>query len=56
MAKGLDASDMRSWVESITPMGRLGTVKEIASVVLFFASNEAAYITGETLHVTGGVH
>jgi len=56
MSKGLDASDMRKWIESVTPMGRVGTVKEIASVVLFFASNEAAYITGETLHVTGGVH
>ena len=55
-SKGLDAGEMRTWIESVTPMGRLGTVKEIASVVLFFASNEAAYITGETLHVTGGVH
>lgn len=55
-SKGLDTGDMRSWVESTTPMGRVGTVKEIASVVLFFASNEASYITGETLHVTGGAH
>lgn len=53
---GLQEGDMRNWIESITPMGRVGTVQEIASVVLFFASSESAYITGETLHVTGGVH
>lgn len=32
---GLQEGDMRNWVESITPMGRVGTVQEIASVVLF---------------------
>ena len=36
------------------PMGRLGTVTDIANAVLFFASDEAAYITGQTLVVDGG--
>jgi 3-oxoacyl-[acyl-carrier protein] reductase len=51
---GLDQGDMRQWVESITPLGRVGKVEEIADTVAFFASEGASYITGETLHVTGG--
>jgi 3-oxoacyl-[acyl-carrier protein] reductase len=37
------------------PVGRMGTAEEIASAVLFLASQEAAYITGHTLHVNGGM-
>ncbi|VAY02458.1 3-oxoacyl-[acyl-carrier-protein] reductase FabG [Arsenophonus endosymbiont of Aleurodicus dispersus] len=37
------------------PVGRLGDAKEIASAVAFLSSDEAAYITGETLHVNGGM-
>jgi 3-oxoacyl-[acyl-carrier protein] reductase len=46
---------MRNWIESTTPLGRIGKVEEIAAAVAFFASDEASYITGETLHVTGGL-
>jgi 3-oxoacyl-[acyl-carrier protein] reductase len=37
------------------PAGRAGTPDEVAAAVLFLASNEAAYVTGQTLHVNGGM-
>ncbi|MES2355093.1 MAG: glucose 1-dehydrogenase [Pseudomonadota bacterium] len=55
VAAGFHEGDMRKWIESVTPMARIGTVDEIASVVAFLVSSDAAYITGETLHVTGGL-
>jgi 3-oxoacyl-[acyl-carrier protein] reductase len=38
------------------PLGSLGAVDDIANAVAFLASSQAAYITGETLHVNGGMH
>ncbi len=37
------------------PAGRLGTAAEIAAAVVYLASDEAAYVTGQTLHVNGGM-
>jgi 3-oxoacyl-[acyl-carrier protein] reductase len=37
------------------PMGRLGTGAEIAAAALYLASTEAAYVTGQTIHVNGGM-
>ena len=38
------------------PLGRMGSVEDVAGVVSFLASDQAAYITGETVHVNGGLH
>jgi 3-oxoacyl-[acyl-carrier protein] reductase len=37
------------------PANRAGTTEEVAAAVAFLASNEAAYVTGQTLHVNGGM-
>ncbi|MDI1309878.1 MAG: glucose 1-dehydrogenase [Methylotenera sp.] len=55
VASGFNEGEMRNWIESITPMKRIGTVDEIASVVAFLASSDAAYVTGETLLISGGL-
>ena len=38
------------------PLGRMGSVEEIAHVVAFLVSDAAAYITGETIHINGGLY
>ena len=45
---------MEEWMAQ-TPLGRLGTPNEVASVVNFLASNEASYITGAAINVNGGL-
>jgi len=52
---GFDQGEMRKWIEQVTPLGRVGKTEEIAAVVAFLASDGASYVTGETLHVTGGL-
>lgn len=47
--------DQKSKILVNVPTGRLGTGSEIASSAVFLASLEAAYITGQTLHVNGGM-
>jgi 3-oxoacyl-[acyl-carrier protein] reductase len=45
----------RESILASVPAGRLGTGDEIAAAVVFLASAEAAYVTGQTLHVNGGM-
>ena len=45
----------REAILQMVPSGRLGTGDDIASAVVYLASNEASYVTGQTLHVNGGM-
>lgn len=47
--------DQKSAITEGIPSGTLGTPEDIASAVLYLASNEAQYVTGQTLHVNGGL-
>jgi 3-oxoacyl-[acyl-carrier protein] reductase len=49
------AGDIKSSLLASIPLSRLGEAREIANAVAFLASEGAAYITGETLHVNGGL-
>ena len=55
MTKALN-DDQRAATLAQVPAGRLGDPREIAATVAFLASTDAAYITGETLHVNGGMY
>ena len=48
--------EQRTGLSAQVPLGRLGQPEDIAAAVAFLASPEAAYITGETLHVNGGMY
>lgn len=51
---GIDESDFSKETEAQTPIGRLGVPKDIAPATVFLASDDAEWITGETLFITGG--
>ena len=55
MTRALSDQQREKLIEQI-PLGRLGDAKEIAWAVAFLASRAAGYITGETLHVNGGMY
>jgi 3-oxoacyl-[acyl-carrier protein] reductase len=48
--------EQKEALASQIPMGRLGSVEEIAQAVLFLAGNGSSYITAQTLHVNGGMY
>ncbi len=55
MTKALDDAQRKAIADQV-PAERLGNPDEIAATVAFLASNEAGYITGETIHVNGGMY
>jgi 3-oxoacyl-[acyl-carrier protein] reductase len=54
-ATGIADSDFRKAAEAQAPLGRIGRPDDIAPAVVFLASAESAWITGETLYITGGL-
>lgn len=55
MTRELSDSQRQAMVER-TALGRIGTVEDVAGVVAFLVGDAAAYITGETVHVNGGLY
>jgi 3-oxoacyl-[acyl-carrier protein] reductase len=55
MTRELPEAQQQALLEQI-PLGRLGGVEDIANAVAFLASEDAGYITGETIHVNGGMY
>ena len=55
-AAGIDGSEFRKEIEARTPLGRIGQPRDIAPAAVFLASDDARWITGETLLVGGGLH
>ncbi len=54
-ATGIAASDFRKETEKSIPLGRIGQPSDIAPAVVFLASPDSSWITGETLFITGGM-
>jgi 3-oxoacyl-[acyl-carrier protein] reductase len=54
-AAGIAESDMRKQTEAMTPLGRIGQPRDIAPAAVYFASSDSAWVTGETLYLTGGL-
>ena len=51
---GATAEDIRSELANFTPLGRIGLPEDVAKVVVFLASDDAAFMTGQAINVTGG--
>jgi 3-oxoacyl-[acyl-carrier protein] reductase len=54
-AAGFAESDFRKWVESESPLGRIGQPDDIAPTAVYLASSDSKYLTGEVVRVTGGI-
>ncbi len=52
-AQGND--DFRQWIETQSPLGRIGQPDDIAPTAVYLASSDSKYMTGETVRVTGGI-
>ena len=52
---GFSESDFRKWVESQSPLGRIGQTDDVSPTAVYLASSNSKYLTGETVRVTGGI-
>lgn len=52
---GITESDFRRQIEATTPLGRIGQPQDIAPTVVFLASDDSAWITGESFYISGGL-
>ncbi|MGC2725589.1 MAG: 3-oxoacyl-[acyl-carrier-protein] reductase [Candidatus Acidiferrales bacterium] len=50
------SQEIKDKMKTMIPLGRFGTDQDVAAAVVFLASDEAAYITGQVLNVNGGLH
>ncbi len=50
------SEELKEKMKALIPLGRFGSDREIAAAIVFLASDEAAYITGQVLEVNGGMH
>jgi 3-oxoacyl-[acyl-carrier protein] reductase len=53
-AAGMAEGDFRKQIEAQTPLGRIGQPQDIAPAAVYLASSESAWVTGETLYISGG--
>ena len=49
-------ADLRQRLIDLTPLGRFGEAAEVAGAAIFLASDEASFITGQTIGINGGAH
>lgn len=52
---GFSEGDFRKWIESQSPLGRIGQPDDVSPTAVYLASSDSKYLTGETLRVTGGI-
>jgi len=52
---GFNEGDFRKWIESQSPLGRIGQPDDISPTAVYLASSDSKYLTGETVRVTGGI-
>jgi 3-oxoacyl-[acyl-carrier protein] reductase len=50
------SQEIKDKMKSLIPLGRMGTDRDIAAAIVFLASDEAGYVTGQVLDVNGGLH
>jgi len=52
---GFSEGDFRKWIESQSPLGRIGQTDDVTPTAVYLASSDSQYLTGETVRVTGGI-